>query len=745
MMPSETDSWFTPQTPVRTPDDEGSRARPPRPRENGPAAGAEGTRRSRRAGRTAAADGTGASHGTGAAHGTAATLDADAAEETAVAREAGAAEEAAVAEGPRRSRRARRTATTLDADAAEGTAVAREAGTAEEAAVAEGPRRSRRARRTATTHDSAAAEGYDAHGPDQAHVSDQPYDPADGYAADRPYDPADPADPDPADGHPADHAYDPADEHDDAEGDTHGRAHPGDGEDGPAVQLAPYTIPAVPATGWDPASSPRRRWIGRGLLFGVLAVQAALSLRLLGAAHPDEAVAMIVGRQQLDNLLHGTPVTTDLIGQIPGSPWLYPPLAGAAANASGIFGARLVSLVLALATTALLYSLTRRLFNERVAICTAAAYAVLQSTVVVGFYAAPDALAVALVALATWIVVRTARAPVATVLLAVPTAALAAAVEYAAVIAVPVLAALALITSWPYRGRGPAAGRALLLAAGALAGLLVSGLLDDVWAWSPAAGHEARPAGSVLLSAVQWSGLFTVLACAGGIAYSLRERLNESPEDAAITASRLRRTTLSVTLCATALLIPVVYACLGTSGVMFRHLGFGMLFAAPLAGVGITRLVGAHFRNPQLGILVWVVLLALGLEQSALRYQDGPDSGRLLGVLRLHTTPQGRYLTEVDGLPEYYLGAVSKPEQWVSARKGTDYRDPAGVMHHGDEGTVAAIRNAWFTMIVLDSTAPTATDRAVSEAVKAGGRYRLIAQFSSPTGDSGTYKVFLLH
>lgn len=178
---------------------------------------------------------------------------------------------------------------------------------------------------------------------------------------------------------------------------------------------------------------------------------------------------------------------------------------------------------------------------------------------------------------------------------------------------------------------------------------------------------------------------------------------------------------------------------------MFRHLGFGMLFAAPVAGVGITRLVGAHFRNPQLGILVWVVLLALGLEQSALRYQDGPDSGRLLGVLRVHATPQGRYLTEVDGLPEYYLGSVSRPEQWVSARKGTDYRDPAGVMHHGDDGTVTAVRNGWFTVVVLDSTAPNATDRAITEAVRAAGRYRLIAQFSSPTGDSGTYRVFLLH
>ncbi|MEV7777261.1 glycosyltransferase family 39 protein [Kitasatospora sp. NPDC088351] len=516
-------------------------------------------------------------------------------------------------------------------------------------------------------------------------------------------------------------------------------------DDNQAVELAPYTIPQVPAIGWDPAPSPRRRWIARGLLLAVLIVQAALSLRLLAAAHPDEAATMVAGRQQLAHLLHGTAVTSDLVGRTPGSPWLYPPLAGAAANANGIFGARVLSLCFALLTTVLLYSLTRRLFNERVAICSIAAYAVVQSTVVVGFYAAPEAPAVLLVALAAWITVFTARRPVALVLLAAPAAALACAVAYASTLAMPALAALALATAWPHRRLGPAALRALLLAAGTAGALLPFGVLGTIAGWSPARGQAGRTVGGILLDTVQWGGLFTVLAVAGTIAYVRREQMHESPENGGVTTTRAQRALLGTALTATALLVPAIHLALGSSGAMFRHLGFGMLLAAPLAGVGLTRLVGAHFRHPQLGILVWVALLALGLEQSALRYQNGPDSGRLLAVLRVHAEPQGRYLTEVDGLAEYYLGTVSTPEQWVSARNGTDYRDAAGVQHHGDDGSAAAIRDGWFTMVVLDSTAPAATDRALAAALAAGGQYRLIAQFTSPTGDSSTYKVYLKH
>ncbi|MER7751209.1 glycosyltransferase family 39 protein [Kitasatospora sp. NPDC097643] len=513
--------------------------------------------------------------------------------------------------------------------------------------------------------------------------------------------------------------------------------------DDQAVELAPYTIPEVAAIGWDPAPSPRRRWIARGLLAAVLTVQAALSLRLLAAAHPDEAVAMVAGRQQLSHLLDGATVTTDLVDRIAGSPWLYPPLAGAAANAGGVFGARTLSLAFALVTTVLLYSLTRRLFNERVAICGIAAYAVVQSTVVVGYYAAPEALAVLLVALAAWTVVFTARRPVALVLLAAPAAALAAAVAYSAVFALPALLVLAVATAWPHRRLGPALLRGLLLAAATAGALLPFGLLDDVLTWSPGLGHAARPFGETLLYVAQWGGLFTVLAVAGAIAYVRREQLNESPENGGLTATRAQRALLGLALTATALLVPAVHLGLGTSQTMFRHLGYGLLLATPVAGMGLTRLVGAHFRHPQLGILVWVALLALGLEQSSLRYQSGPDSGRLLAVLRLHSTPQGRYLTEVDGLADYYLVAVGAPGQWVPARHGTDYRDAAGVQHHGDEGSAAAIRDGQYAMVVLDSTAPSATDRALTAALATAGHYRLIAQFTSPTGDSSTYRVYL--
>ncbi|MFH8379618.1 glycosyltransferase family 39 protein [Kitasatospora sp. NPDC018058] len=514
-----------------------------------------------------------------------------------------------------------------------------------------------------------------------------------------------------------------------------------------AVELAPYTIPQVPAIGWDPASSPRRRWIARGLLGAVLGVQAALSLRLLAAAHPDEAAAMVAGRQQLAHLLHGTPVTTDLLDRVPGSPWLYPPLAGAAANAGGIWGTRLLSLGFALLTTVLLYSLTRRLFNERVAICGIAAYAVLQSTVVVGFYGAPESLAVLLVALAAWTTVFTARRSPALVLLAAPAAALACAVAYSAAFAVPALVLLALACAWPHRRPGPAALRALLLAVGTTLLLLPYGLLGKVVHWSPSHGNAPGSTGSILLGTVQWGGLFTLLAVAGAVAYAHREQMteHEPPENDGAATTRAQRALLGTVLTATALLIPAVHLWTGTSGALFRHLGYGMLLATPLAGVGLTRLVGAHFRHPQLGILAWVALLALGMEQSALRYQNGPDSGRLLAVLRAHAVPQGHYLTEVDGLAEYYLGSVSKPAQWVSARAGTDYRDGAGVQHHGEDGSTAAIRDGWFTMVVLDSTAPEATDRALSAALTASGQYKLIAQFTSPTGDSSTYKVYLKH
>lgn len=498
----------------------------------------------------------------------------------------------------------------------------------------------------------------------------------------------------------------------------------------PATEKAAYEIPETPETGWSGAPSRRRRWIGRILLAGVLLIQGLLSLRLGNTAATDEAVSLIVGHQEFDHLFNGAAVTTDLVQQFPGSPSLYPVLAAAADAAYGLAGARLLSLLFALVGTALLYSLTRRMFNERVAICSAAAYAVLQSTAVVGYYAAPDALAIMLVALAAWIVVHSNRAPAAVVLAAAPVAALAVAVEHASVLVLPTLLLLAVLTAWPLPTRGLLRG--FLLGAATLALLFVTGVLSGVRNGTFARGQGSESAFSVLTTAGQWSGLLLLLAFGGAVAYLWRERMNEVVDAAVVASSPLRRAALGLVLCGSGLLLPLLQAQLHTSEVMFRHIGLGLLFAAPLAGVGISRMMGAHFRQPQLGILAWVLMLALGISQSTLRFGTWPDSTRLVSVLRTHVSAEGHYLTEVEAVPQYYLRGVTGPDQWTSLRG------------QSASATASAIDKGRYDLILLDGASSTDKDKAVTEAIRASGRYRLIAQLPyRVSGGSGAYRVYV--
>jgi hypothetical protein len=505
---------------------------------------------------------------------------------------------------------------------------------------------------------------------------------------------------------------------------------PGQGYDVPVAEKAAYEIPQTPESGWSAAPSRRRRWIGRLLLLGVLVMQALLSLRLSNTASPDEAVNLVVGRQEFDHLTHGTAVTTDLVDRVSGSPSLYPVLAGAADKFDGLTGARLLSLLFSLVATALLYSLTRRMFNERVAACAAGTYAVLQSTVVVGFYASPDALALMLVALAAWIIVYTDRAPAAVVLTAAPATALAVAVEHASVVTLPTLLLLAVHTAWPYKGPAKGILRGVVLGAGIAVLLLIPGALTGISGGTLDRGQGSENALTILSTSAKWSGLFVLLACGGAIAWVRRERMNEAVDMDSVPGSPLRRAALGLTLCATALLVPLVQADLHTSAAMFRHVSFGLLLASPMAGLGITRLIGAHFRHPQLGIIVWVLMLALGISQSTQRFETWPGSGPLVDVLRAHATPKGHYLTDVVGIPEYDLRSVTTPRQWTAV----------GARSAGD------VARGSYDLILLDVSSGTgdAQDQAVTGAIRTGGHYRLIAQLPyRSSGATGTYRVYV--
>ena len=129
----------------------------------------------------------------------------------------------------------------------------------------------------------------------------------------------------------------------------------------------------------------RRIWVSRAVLVAILAVQAALSLRMHNTAFEDEALVPDRGHQELAHLLYGVPLPQRLRlvllrrRRCCTRSWARWPTLRAGWPPPGM-----VSLLAMLATTALLYSLTRRLFNERVGLCAAVIFSVTESAIFLG-------------------------------------------------------------------------------------------------------------------------------------------------------------------------------------------------------------------------------------------------------------------------------------------------------------------------------------------------------------------------
>ncbi|WP_286158333.1 glycosyltransferase family 39 protein [Streptomyces sp. CB03911] len=508
-----------------------------------------------------------------------------------------------------------------------------------------------------------------------------------------------------------------------------------------------YTLAPVPEASWSLDPGRRRSWVSRALLLAILGLQAALSVRLSNTAFQDEALYMYAGHAELSHLLYGTALPKDYNSYFSGSPMLYPIVAAVVENHFAMVGVRVFSLLCMLGSTALLYGFSRRLFNERVALGAAAMFAVTQSTVVLGFFATYDAPAVLLLALSIWIVVRTDRAPAAVVVLAAPVAVLAVGLKYASALYLPSLVLLAVLTGIRNKARQPLL-RGLLLAGGAggllWAGLTFTDVLSGVQATTTARAHGTEKATELLRQSAEFGGLMFLTACGGAIAYAVRGRMNESPLALALTGpGRKRRIMLGLLLTGTALLAPAYQIHLHTSVALYKHIGFGLLFAAPIAGIGMARLIGPHFRHPQLGILLWVVMLSLGLSQSEWRFNTWPDSSRMVAVLRQHVDANGRYLASADNVPVYYLRDLTLQSQWTSTY-GIGYVDKDGKLHSADDGYRTAIADGWFDLIVLDGVATPETDRVVAEAVAQSPHYRLLGRLPfTHVGGTGYYRIWV--
>ena len=533
----------------------------------------------------------------------------------------------------------------------------------------------------------------------------------------------------------------------------------------PATTTAPLRLPpsgeppALPAAEPRPAEpkakKPRRvrpsrhTRVSRALLLCILCLQAILSLRLQRSAFEDEALYLYSGHMELEHLLHGSALQGTYASYFSGAPVLYPVAAAAVNDVGGLAAVRALSLIEMLATTTLLYALTRRLFNERVALCAAALFSVTAAAIFLGDFATYDATCLFLLATAAWIMVRTAvfRWPV--FLLAAPVAALAVGVKYAGLLFVPTIAVLPALAGWPARG-----WRVLLYPfafAAAVGGLLYAALRVGGHTYQAAISQTttnraqgAVPATTFLREFAEWGGVIFVLAVIGTVAYVWRVH-TEPGEQIGTVGGRFWRAALGVVLTGTALLAPVYQAHLHTDISFQKHIGFGLFFAAPIAGAGLSRILGDHLRHPHIGVAAWSLALILGLTWSGRYFQVWPDSGQFVQTFSTYLKPDARYLVEAPEVPIYYLenNPDAQPRQFYSTYY-LSYTNKKGVTQTGPAGYTSALKDGYFQTVVYYFQVTPPMDGVLAHTLATSHIYYLAAEIGmNDSFGQGDYFVWV--
>jgi Dolichyl-phosphate-mannose-protein mannosyltransferase len=507
------------------------------------------------------------------------------------------------------------------------------------------------------------------------------------------------------------------------------------------------------------AAGPGGRWqavVAAWPLLPVLVVQAVLSIRLLHAntAFQDEALYLWAGHLQWAHWLHGASAPP-FPYYFSGAPVIYPPLGALADSVGGLAGARALSLVFMLGATVLVWATTQRLFGRRAAFFAAALFAVLGPTLHLGAFATYDAMALLLIALAAWCVVRAGpRGDAAGWMIGAGAAlALANATAYSSVLFDLFVIALAVLVAWPTAGGRVAARRAAVMAV-VTAALLTAALL--IGGGSYLAGFErttlARVPGSesalsVLGDSWSWAGLIFVLAvCGVVISWTGRHGWAE--------------TALLAVMAVAVLAGPAEQARLHTAASLNKHVGLGAWFAAIAAGYALDRFIAAApaGRIQTLTTGACVIALAfpvvLGASQSWQFSTSWPNATSFIAVLRpLAAQTTGPMLVEDPSIAEYYLPQGTNWRRWSSTRNivlpsGASAGNPTsqGIVGAGNPATFARyIREGYFTLAALNFTDTTALDHMIASALRRN-HYRPVQVVpygtELPPVGQGTYVIY---
>jgi len=496
-------------------------------------------------------------------------------------------------------------------------------------------------------------------------------------------------------------------------------------------QEAPRPRPARERDDHEPGPppTPRRVWVSRGVLVLIMVLQAVLTLRMSNTAFEDEGLYLYVGHLEIRHFLHGAALQGDYPSYFSGAPVLYPVLGALADSIGGLAAARALSLLEMLAVTGLIYAMSRRLFNERVALCAAIGYAVTEPALYVGRLATYDATALFLLTLATWLVVRFADSARPLFLLAAPVLALAVATKYATLLFVPSVIGLAGLA-------GPRLGRKTVINVVALGATTVALLAGAAYLAGPdyVTGFKFTtldrfegdtPTGSLLWDSAQWIGVPLLLAVVGAVAYA-RRPVTEPGERMAPSGGRLRRGLLGGLMAVSAVLAPIQQIRIHTETSLYKHVGFGLMLAAPIAGVGLARIIGDHFRRTQIGIAIWGASLAIGMTCANNLFDSWPNSSVFIADLAHYIRPDGRYLVEVDEVPIYYLrdNPGAQPRQFTSTYY-IGYTTSQGRFLTGNAGYVAAIKAGYFNVVAFNYQTTPGVDAVLAQTLAADPDYSL--------------------
>jgi hypothetical protein len=420
----------------------------------------------------------------------------------------------------------------------------------------------------------------------------------------------------------------------------------------------------------------------------------------------------------------------------------------------GLAGARVLSLLFMLGATALLWGATDRLYGRRAAFFAAALFAVSGPVLHLGSFATYDALAVLMVAVAAWCVIRAGDRGEGTGWMIAAGIALAAAnaAAYASALFDVVVLTLALLIAWP-TGRRLAARRCatLLIAVVMLLtlGLLAGGkdYLTGVEQTTLARVGAADPVTTVLAAAWSWTGLVVLLGAAGVI-ISWAARRGWSA------------TLLLAVLTVAGLLGPLEQARLHTLASLNKHVGLGAWFAAIAAGYAVDRFIAAAPAGRRQALTTAALVVALvfplsvGASQSRQFSTDWPNATSFIAIFGpLADHGNGHLLVETASIARYYLPSGSQWQRWSSTRNivmpsGASTGGPAssaGVTGPGNRGVFAAfITHGYFSYIALNYTDTTALDYQITKDLRSSGHYQPFAVIPYGTENSphGTFIVW---